>query len=643
MTDCTQNRDPLKLVREGTNQEQRLSPALDPVYAPVNERNPAHGMVFAQAYAAFLKYYNSNDVAAGDWKPFFSEDVSVRLAVAAVQDVAYYKSNVKEYFDFLNNLDHESNEAELKDRLGNLFGCAGTLANQLDVLKEGLPTEISLKGALQNWIQSQLAPAFKKLILYYRDGLNPDPPPPPAAPYHNDVQPTFDIMGATRSFKDILDQGLSEDWIAEDDATQWADYLVHLDDLLKYPSTQIYGSGVTVFERINHIATHNLFTSVFDLLLKVYARTVNEAKQALEATLTQWDRHEPHYALFLAYLQLFEYARAEMNTLTGRHLDFYYREILQLKERAAEPGKAHLLVELAKQAPTHLFKTGELFKAGKDDLGKAAFFANDRDFVANQAKVTALKTVYRHGDEKVGIATPTDKHQGRLYAAPVANSEDGLGAELTSVDQSWHPFYNKIYQDGLLSKIDMPQAEIGFAIASHYLLMAEGRRWVWVEINVNGYSGAILEDFKNKITCQLTSEKGWIEKDPILFFPISANIFWLLIEIGGSDPSITPYLAKTHGYTFDTDLPVLLVKLKHEATEAYAYSVFQDIIVDSINLHVFVSNLKTLAVSNDFGPVDTSKPFQPYGTSPVANNALVIGSKEVFQKNLLPPALVRHG
>ena len=48
-----------------------------------------------------------------------------------------------------------------------------------------------------------------------------------------------------------------------------------------------------------------------------------------------------------------------------------------------------------------------------------------------------------------------------------------------------------------------------------------------------------------------------------------------------------------------------------------------------------VTGLKSLAVSNDFGPVDTSKPFQPFGASPVAKSALVIGSKEAFQKNLI--------
>src|SRR5262249_9849415 len=125
-----------------------------------------------------------------------------------------------------------------------------------------------------------------------------------------------------------------------------------------------------------------------------------------------------------------------------------------------------------------------------------------------------------------------------------------------------------------------------------------------------------------------------------LFFPISASAFWLLIQIDGSDPPITPYVAKTHGYSFETDLPVLIVKLKHDDTTEYAYSLFQDIIVMNIKLSVHVFNVKTLAVSNDFGPVDASKPFQPYGASPVAGNALIIGSKEIFQKRLSTASII---
>src|SRR5262245_1032832 len=110
-TDYTHNTDPLKLVRDGTSQDQRLSLALQPGYVAVNERQPEHGMVFAQAYAAFLQYYNAHNGAAGDWQPFFSNDVSVQLAVAAVQDVEYYRQTVREYADFLNDRQHQNDTA----------------------------------------------------------------------------------------------------------------------------------------------------------------------------------------------------------------------------------------------------------------------------------------------------------------------------------------------------------------------------------------------------------------------------------------------------------------------------------------------------------------------------------------------------
>src|SRR5574337_1012526 len=107
--DCSFNTDPLKLVREGTSQDQRISAALDPQYASVDERSPAHGMVFARAYSEFLKYYNSSNIEAGNWDPFFSEDVSVQLAGAAVEDVQHYRQQVQEYAAFLNDRHNQNN------------------------------------------------------------------------------------------------------------------------------------------------------------------------------------------------------------------------------------------------------------------------------------------------------------------------------------------------------------------------------------------------------------------------------------------------------------------------------------------------------------------------------------------------------
>jgi hypothetical protein len=180
-------------------------------------------------------------------------------------------------------------------------------------------------------------------------------------------------------------------------------------------------------------------------------------------------------------------------------------------------------VELAKQAASNQLKTGELFKAGKDDKGIEAFFTNTRDLVANQAKVTSLQTLYRHGNEEVGSASNAKKQIGRLYASPIANSNDGLGAELTSADKSWHPFFNKVYTNGKLQSIQMPAAEIGFAIASHYLLLAEGKRDITIDFSVSGYKGKIGEEKASDIVCLFTGEKGWIEKSPSSFKATNSN------------------------------------------------------------------------------------------------------------------------
>src|SRR5437899_9003947 len=146
--DCSQNTDPLKLVREGTSQDARLPEALDPAYAPVNEHTVGHSIVFAQGYAALLKYYDTRNTAAGDWVPFFGNDVSVHLAVAAIEDLAPYKANTKSWFDYLNNSQNQ-NAKQLNDHFGYLYSNVATLAKQLDVLKNSLPAEIALKATLQ--------------------------------------------------------------------------------------------------------------------------------------------------------------------------------------------------------------------------------------------------------------------------------------------------------------------------------------------------------------------------------------------------------------------------------------------------------------------------------------------------------------
>lgn len=633
-SDCKQNTDASRLMHEGSSRDLRVPKALDPEHVPVNERGLEYGLVFAKAYSAYLNYYDSNNSVTGDWQSFFDKDVSVLLAVAAIQDVDAYRSAVKVCFDFLNNSGNRTQTEALKQRLGFLFSIAATMAKQLDRLKENLPVDTALKSLLQSRIQSQSAQGFKRLIAYYKSyesdfGLTDD---------ELDVAAELTIFGQeAQAFGDIYRSPFSKDWIIGN-SPDWLSYLDGIDkdsrvfgEPLLDPSDSNYW-----FSILNPIAGHNLFTSIFDEFLKIYARIVIEAKQELENSFIQNGNHEPHYALLIAFLRLFEGTRAEINTLTGRHLDFYYRDILRLKEKPAEPPRVHLLAELAKHADSHCFDSGVSFKAGKDDSGIEAFFTSDRDFIANKAKVAALKTVYRHGGEAVlGLGVNAAKQSGRYYASPVTDSEDGLGAKLTNEEQSWHPFFNKRYSNAQLDSIAMPEAELGFAIASHYLWLAEGERTVTVELYLSDIAFNTLPgDLKTDLVCSLSTEEGWLEKSAMKFDSVQGRL-QLKIKLSGADPAITAYSPKVHGFDFSTNLPILLVKFRHQSDRLYPVSLLANAVLNKIGLNVAVKGLRTLKVSNDFGSVVTSKPFQPFGPSPVANSSLILGSKEAFQKRLL--------
>jgi hypothetical protein len=75
----------------------------------------------------------------------------------------------------------------------------------------------------------------------------------------------------------------------------------------------------------------------------------------------------PQKALFLAFLQMYEEARKELNGVTARHLEFYYREVLGLAPRGPVPDQAHIVASLKKTAAELLVPGGTAFKT-KDGL-----------------------------------------------------------------------------------------------------------------------------------------------------------------------------------------------------------------------------------------------------------------------------------
>jgi hypothetical protein len=78
----------------------------------------------------------------------------------------------------------------------------------------------------------------------------------------------------------------------------------------------------------------------------------------------------PHLVLFLTFLQLLEPIREQLNGFTGRHLDYYYRQVLGMSTAKAVPDLAHVIVSLAENVDQLFLPQGTALLAGKDSLGK---------------------------------------------------------------------------------------------------------------------------------------------------------------------------------------------------------------------------------------------------------------------------------
>lgn len=206
----------------------------------------------------------------------------------------------------------------------------------------------------------------------------------------------------------------------------------------------------------------------------------------------------PHFTLFLAFLKLFNFAQRDINTLTQRHLDFYYRDVLRLKEKPAESDQVYLILKLAKHIQEHFLAKNTAFKAGKDDLGKEILFRTTDPNAINKAEVTSLMSLYKDED-------------GRLYKSPIANSADGIGSEIQTEEMQWKTF-------GTPSKLfptqDRELATIGFAFASPILLMGEGTRKISLRISLKPIEG-LLEKLltlalDDTFEIWFSGEKEWI-------------------------------------------------------------------------------------------------------------------------------------
>lgn len=565
-------RNPLR--RDGTSQHQRFPEALETDYVKIDERQLDDFLVFANQFADLINFYDDSNRLAGTWKSFFEKDLSINIALISREDLSQYKTDFTAAWSSITD-----DLTPTTEDLSAAIKITSKLAQKIEGWYNAISDETSLNAVIYETVESDLQQALVELISY-RNGAD-----------------SIAVAEGTNLIEIDLDH-YSSDWFDPSVNYSQTTGLLGITDSKPYTGT---GAAAQIK------ASKKRFQANFEVFYNTALYIVGEAPNHLEESLS-YQYHEPHMALFITFVQLFRHAQDHLNTLTDKHLEFYYKEVLQILEREENPDQVHLVFEPAQGTEEHLVPAGTKLDAGKDDTGKKVFFETDRDLILNKAEIAELKTIFI-GRDANGVAQ-------RVFGATKANSMDGLGAEFDGEDKSW-PLLGEDQEGKAAGEASMPDADLGWAISSPVLRMEEGDRDIRVVVKYKKAS-SVFGNFNTakeraqaevelcyNLSTKITGPEGWLDLEinelsivheeihlPTCGVVAVDSLFGGIAEfdtdgtnglgcyentdfttygylvfkvsLSSSDAQVVDYSAEIHGHSFEANYPLINVSFNNQ-------------------------------------------------------------------------------
>ena len=275
-----------------------------------------------------------------------------------------------------------------------------------------------------------------------------------------DLAPSADAMQvAGRRFEDLVKR-----------TAEFAEKVIFTGD-----DNTDYGDWTKFFSQIYDWDEHRVRTDVIDEMVRTSSVP-------------------PHLALLFAFYKMLLVGQEDLNKLTGRQMEFYFRDILGFNLKQAVDGTVTVFAELAKNTPSVGIPKGQLFDAGKDAEGKPITYEN----------IDELRL-------------------GREEVACFARYKDSIGFEAVDADGSRH--------------------EHSLCVASK--LFGVTGRMIRVAFGENGD----IHERLATLEAEYTSAEGWASAG---YYDVQSGL-----SIGGDMVPMVPYDPLLHGEGLDTPYPVI--------------------------------------------------------------------------------------
>jgi hypothetical protein len=141
--------------------------------------------------------------------------------------------------------------------------------------------------------------------------------------------------------------------------------------------------------------------------------------------------------------------------------------------------------------------------------------------------------------------------------------------------------------------------------------------------------------FGTAFLLELTTGAGWWEIDRYDVIDGASDGFRLQIiaSLPSEAPPIVGCLEEFHGENWNTELPILKLKLNPEAT-INVYSLLERYCLDEIKVGVDVTGVRNIIAYNHISQLDPSKPFYPFGPLPTTSSYFAFSTPEAAKKSI---------
>jgi hypothetical protein len=560
-----------------------LNQALVPAPSLLDGRTERDMLGFLSDFASLINFYDKDNSLNGSWAPFLLKDpIFLQASISKTNFAAFYSLYVntcikleKTLAAITNNIPDVPDRTFLFNHLFDQLIAIFMKIKRWVYYMQRSDDDYSLKKYVIHQVKTNFSRYFWAIISLKQNLF--------LSAMIKGIEP---VDENNFLFFDTYDELI---WKQNRDRSPYWEILE-----LKYP---IKENTITDF--------FQALTKVGDELFNFFNTIIEHSINAFENVKTTKSKY-PDTTLLRVFVNLLKVHQDQLNKLSYKHLEFYYKNILHQSPQPATPDEAFISITLAKKNATFNLPAGTIFNAGFDEKKNAILFSTEKDVNFNPATIAAAFTLTQ---------LPAQGSFYSLYAQNIDNP-GSLQKDDFGIAKKWATFGSVTSSATLL--------QLSVAIASPLLLLREGKRSITLNFT---FAKALDILVLQNAVFSLSTQTAWLKVVATAQYSTGSttnNAITVQISLEADQPAIESFLQNPDDVK-DAAWPMVKIEFNSfpDPTNAPVLTHF--------DIKVNVTGVKTFQLYNDFGLLD-SKMYLPFGPTPLLNSGFMIGNNEIFSK-----------